>query len=336
MADIRRRQLMLATAAALATPHAARAQAPTLPVVAYVFGGRSDAELAGPDPKHPHARAFVHRLRELGREDGRTMKLERYGPGNDAEQAQRILADLATRNVAVIFAASAVRGTLVAIMAMKQTRSVPIVFAGGSDPVAAGLVASLARPGGNVTGITTDAGPQIIGKRLQLLKELLPGVTKIAYLGTPSPTYREIIREAAAQLRLDLIAFEVDGAKKLDEAFARTASEGAQAMVVATLGFLYAQSPRIVAFAAERRLPVLYAFPEAVDAGGLAAYGIDILDLNRRAADYVDKILRGAKPADLPVELPRKFELVVNLKAAKALGLKVPQSVLLQADRVIE
>jgi len=334
MPDIRRRRWLLAAGALLAASPGTRAQAPRRPVVAYVFGGRSDAELAGADPKHPHARAFVHRLRELGWEDGRTVKLERYGPGNDAERAKQILSVLAARNVAAIFGASVVRGTMVARMAMQATRTVPIVFAGGSDPVALGLVASLARPGGNVTGIATDAGQAIVGKRLELLKEILPGATKVAYLGTPG--YTEIARDAATRLKLTLIAAEVDSAEKLDAALARVARERAEGMIVATLGFLFAQAPRLVAFASEHRLPTLYAFPEAVDAGGLAAYGIDFLDLNRRAADYVDRILRGAKPADLPVELPRKFELVINLKTAGALGLRVPQSVLLRADRVIE
>ena len=335
MGQTHRRKFLLGAGALLAAPLTS-AQAPKLPVVAYVFGGRTDAELAGPDPKHSHARAFVHRLRELGWEDGRTVKLERYGPGNQVERAQQIFADLAARNVAVIHAASAVRGTLVALMAMQATRTVPIVFSGGSDPVASGLVASLARPGGNVTGVTTDAGPGIMGKRLELLKEIVPRVSKVAYFGSPSHMYDEVIREAAAQLKLLLTVSEVDRSEQLDEAFARVTRERPDALIVGTLGFLGTQAPRLVAFAAERRLPAIYAFPEAVDAGGLASYGIDFLDLNRRAAEYVNRILRGAKPADLPVELPRKFELALNLKTARSLGIRIPQSVRLRADRVIE
>ena len=336
MIRVRRRQLLLAAGALIAAPLGTRAQTPKLPVVAYVFGGRTTAELAGPDPKHPHARAFVHRLRELGWEDGRSVTLERYGPENRPERAQEILADLAARNVAVIYAASVVGGTMVAKMAMQATRSVPIVFAGGADPVAMGLVASLAKPGGNVTGITIATGPEIAGKRLELLKDIAPGAKNVAYFGSAAGGYSEAARLAASQLRLQLIAAEVNRPAELDEAFARATRERADGLVVGTLGFLGTQAPRLVAFAAERRLPAVYAFPEAVDAGGLASYGIDFLDLNRRAAEYVDRILRGAKPADLPVELPRKFELALNLKTARSLGIRIPQSVLLRADRVVE
>lgn len=332
MFDIRRRQLVLATGVLLAAPSGTRAQAPRLPVVAYVFGGRTDADLAGPDPKHPHARAFVHRLRDLGWVDGRTVTLERYGPENQAERAQQILADLAGRNVAAIYAASTVRGTMVAKIAMQSTRTVPIVFAGSSE----GLVASLARPGGNVTGVAIDAGLELVGKRLQYLKEIAPGVMKVAYFGTPGYGYTEIARQVAAQLKVQLLVAEVDRAEQLDEAFARVTREGADGLVVGTLGFLYTQAPRLVALAAERRLPAVYAFPDAVDTGGLASYGIDFLALNRRAADYVDRILRGAKPAELPVELPSKFELALNLKTARSLGIQIPQTVRLRADRVVE
>jgi putative ABC transport system substrate-binding protein len=305
-------------------------------VVAYLFGGRADAELTGPDPKHPHARAFVHRLRDLGWEDGRTMTLERYGPENHVQRAQEILADLAGRNVAAIYAASVVSGKMVAAMAMQATRSVPIVFAGGADPVGMGLVASLARPGGNVTGVAIAAGPEIVGKRLELLKQIAPAAKKVAYFGSAGGAYSEAVRHSAAQLKLQLLLADVNRPEQLDEAFARLTRERPDGLVVGTLGFLGTQAPRLVAFAAERRLPVVYSFPEAVDAGGLASFGIDFLDLNRRAADYVDRILRGAKPAELPVELPRKFELVINLKTARSLGIRIPQSVLLVADRVVE
>ena len=335
MIHVRRRQLLLAAGALVAAPLGARAQTQKLPVVAYVFGGRTSAELAGPDPKHPHARAFVHRLRELGWEDGRTITLERHGPGNSPERAQEILADLAARNVAVIYAASAVARTMVATMAMQATRSIPIVFAGGNDPLAMGLVASLARPGGNVTGVTIATGPEIVGKRLELLKEIVPGAKKVAFL-TLGGGYTEAVRKAAAQLSLQLVVAEVDTSEQLDAALPRLARERADGLVVGGLGFLGTQAPRFVAFAAEQRLPAVYAFPEAVDAGGLAYFGIDFLDLNRRAADYVNRILRGAKPSELPVELPSKFEVVLNLKTARSIGIGIPQSVRLRADRVIE
>ena len=333
-----RRRLLLAASALLAAPVLRAQPSGKLPVVAYVFGERTDAEMTGADPKHPHARAFVHRLRELGWEDGRTMTLERYGPGNSATRTQEILAGLAARKVAVIYATSAAGGKVVGKMAADATRTVPVVFAGGTDPVAMGLVASLAKPGGNVTGLATAVSAESAAKLPELLQGIVPGAAKAAYLVTSiSRKSTEEMRQAvAARLKLQLTVLEVDNAKQLDEAFGRVTREKVDGLVVGSLGFLFSQAPRLVAFAAERRLPAVYAFPETVGAGGLAAYGIDFLELNRRGADYVDRILRGAKPADLPVELPRKFEMVLNLKTARALGLKLPQDVLLRADRVIE
>jgi len=326
-----------AAGALLAAPGAAHAQAPRLPVVAYVFGGRNADELQGPDPKNPHARAFVHRLRELGWEDGRTVTLERYGPASRA-RTQEILADLVRRNVKVIYAASAVEGRTIAQLAAEATRSIPIVFAGGTDPVGMGLVASLARPGGNVTGLATAVGEEAAAKLPELLRAIVPGISRIAYLTTSfGRESTEAMRQAvAAQLKLQLTILEANNARQLDEAFDRVVRERAEGIVVGALSFLFTHSPRLVAFAAERRLPAIYAFPEAVDAGGLAAYGIDFLDLNSRAADFVNRIMRGAKPADLPVELPSRFELALNLKTARALGIRIPQPVLLRADRVIE
>lgn len=333
---IRRRRLLLAAGALLAAPAAARAQTPKLPVVAYVFGGRSSAELQGSDPKHPHARAFVHRLRELGWEDGRNVTLERHGPGNSPERAQEILADLAARNVTVIYAASAVGGMLVAKMAMQATRSIPIVFAGSNDPVAVGLVTNLARPGGNVTGIAIAGGEEIIGKRLELLKQIVPNAKKTVILSATSGNTELVVQQAAAHLKIESIVFAADNSKRLDEALVHMTRGQPEGLVVAGPGFLGTQATRLLAFAAERRLPTVYGWPEAVDAGGLASFGIDFLDLNRRAADYVSRILRGAKPGDLPVELPTKFEVVINLKTARALGLRIPQPVLVRADRVID
>ncbi len=335
MSQTPRRKFLLGASALLATPLFG-AQTSKVPVVAYVFGGRTDAEMAGSDPKHSHARAFVHRLRDLGWDDGRNITLERHGPGNSPERAQKILTDLAGRNVAVIYAASAVRGTMIAEMAMQATRSIPIVFAGGNDPVALGLVTSLSRPGGNVTGITVAAGPEIVGKRLELLKEIVPSAKTVAFVTLPGGGYAEPARKAAAQLALQLVSAEVNTTEQLAKALAGLAREQMDGLVVGSLGFLGTQAPRLVAFAAERRLPAVYAFPESVEAGGLAYFGIDILDINRRAADYVDRILRGAKPSEVPVELPKKFEVVINLKTARALGIRIPQSLLLRADRVIE
>ena len=220
-------------------------------------------------------------------------------------------------------------------MAMQATRSIPIVFAGSNDPVAMGLVRSLARPEGNVTGIAIAAGPEIAGKRLELLKAMIPAAKRVASFITGGDS-AEATGQAAAQLKLESTVLRAENSEQLDEAFARVTRERPDGLVVAGPGFLGTQTPRLVAFAAERRLPAVYAFPEAVDAGGLASFGIDFLDLNRRAADYVNRILRGAKPSELPVELPRKFEVALNLKTARSLGIRIPQSVLLRADRVVE
>lgn len=263
------------------------------------------------------------------------MTLERHGPGNSPERTNEILADLAARNVSAIYAASAVARTMVAKMAMQATRSIPIVFAGGNDPVAMGLVASLARPGGNVTGLAIGTGPEILGKRLELLKDIVPSAKTFSVV-TFGGGETEALQKAAAGLKLQLVLSEVNNVEQLEEAYVRMKRERVDGLVVASLGFLGTQIPRLVAYAAERRLPAVYPFPEAIDAGGLAFFGIDFLDLNRRAAEYVDRILRGARPADLPVELPRKFEVVVNLKTARALGLRIPDTVLLRADRVVE
>jgi putative ABC transport system substrate-binding protein len=187
-----------------------------------------------------------------------------------------------------------------------------------------------------VTGITVAAGPEIVGKRLELLKEIVPAVKTVAFVTLPGAGYTEPARKAAEQLSLRLVLAEVNTSEQLAEALTRLAREKTDGLVVGTMGFLGTQAPLLAAFAAERHLPAVYAVPEAVDAGGLAYFGIDILDINRRAADYVDRILRGAKPWELPVELPKKFEVVINLKTARALGVKIPQSILLRADRVIE
>jgi len=204
-----------------------------------------------------------------------------------------------------------------------------------SDPVALGLVASLARPGGNATGVTTSVGPEIGSKRLELLKEIAPRIKRVAYLG-PWTTATEIVRKDAARLGLTLIVAEIERVEQWDEALAAVSREHADALLVSGFAAAREHAPRVVAFAAQHRLPAAYAFPESVEAGGLVSYSIDFLDLNRRAAVYVDRILRGAKPADLPVEQPTRFELNLNLKTARALSITIPQSVLLRADRLIE
>ena len=330
-----RRQLVFSGALAALAPATVFAQsAAKRPVVAYVFGPVPTSAMTG-IPPHAHVRAFVQRLRELGWEDGRNVVLEYHGAENRRERAQAILADLAARNVDLIYATATAGGATVATDAVLATRTIPIVFASGADVVAAGLVSSLARPGGNATGVTIATGPELLGKRLELLKEIAPRIKRVAYINPKSVT-TDTLRQFAARLGLTPILAEVERAEDYDAAFAMVKRERADALLIGSFSINMVHSPRIVEFAAQQRLPAAFAFPESVEAGGLVSYGIDFLDLNRRAAVYVDKILRGAKPADMPVELPSKFELVVNLKTARALGITIPQPVLLRADRVIE
>src|SRR4029453_17316253 len=221
----------------------------------------------------------------------------------------------------------------------KRPQRTPIVFASVVDPVASGLVASLARPGGNITGLTI-LGPELSGKRLELLKEVLPNVARVAALWNSANPAQELVwkemQAAAQELRLQLQSLEVRSANDFDIAFKAALRERAQALIPSGEPLINTQLKRIVEFPAKNRLPAIYAGPEVVDAGGLMSYAPNYTDQYRRAAVYVDKILKGAKPADLPVEQPTKFEFVINLKTAKQIGLTIPQSVLYRADRVIK
>jgi putative ABC transport system substrate-binding protein len=225
------------------------------------------------------------------------------------------------------------------LAAKKASRTVPIVFLSASDPVGNGLVDSLAQPGGNVTGSTTLA-PELAGKRLELLKETVPKVSRVAVLWNPAnPAHTTEERketEAAAQaLGVQLQSVEVRSASDFDDAFSAMTNERAQALLTMPDLVNNSQAKRIIEFAIKNRLPAMYANPELVDRGGLMSYAPSYTDMYRRTATYVDKILKGAKPADLPVEQPRSFELVINLKAAKQIGLTVPPNVLARADKVI-
>jgi putative ABC transport system substrate-binding protein len=246
------------------------------------------------------------------------------------------VADLVRRKVDSIVTA----GTPGALAAKQATRTISIVMAVSGDPVGAGLVASLARPGGNVTGSTTIV-QELEGKRLELLKEAVPKLSRLAVLGNPANPITEVIwkqtQAAAVVLRVGLQPLvEVRSADQFEEAFSAIARARPRAFAVIADRFLLAHRARIVEFAARRRLPAMYSFREFVDAGGLMSYSPSYTDLFRRAAGFVDRILNGAKPGDLPVEEPQKFELVVNLKTAKALGLSMPPSTLVRADRVIQ
>lgn len=226
-------------------------------------------------------------------------------------------------------------------MALKRaTATIPIVLFGVSDPVGAGLVQSLARPGGNVTGVAWEATPEEAGKRLQLLKEAVPTVSRVALLwrrqGAADVGYETAWQAAAGALGVQLQIRQVRGLDDLEAAFAASRRERASAVIVWLWGGIPADRRRVVELAARYRLPAMYGVRDYVDAGGFMSYGPNIADMQRRAVVFVDRILKGARPADLPVEQPTQYELVINLKAAKELGLTIPRSLLLRADHVIE
>lgn len=285
----------------------------------------------------PFYRVFEERLRELGWIDGRNVVFEyRHAEGN-VQRFPDLAAEIVRLKVDVIVSAT----TMGIAAARGATGTIPIVMVAGVDPIGFGFVASLARPGGNVTGLTFDVGPEQLGKRLELLKEVVPGVTRVAVLRNPAlPTaalYWDALREAAGRLGVTLQSVEVRGPEETEAAFATMVRGRAGALFVITdPAWMIAHAGRLTALAARHRLPASYQTRELVEVGGLMSYGVNLHDLFRRAAGYVDRILRGAKPTDLPVEQPRKFELVLNPRAAKALGLTIPPSVLVQADELIQ
>jgi putative ABC transport system substrate-binding protein len=285
-------------------------------------------------PNAANLEAFRQGLRELGYVERRDYEIEYRSADGRTDRFPDLVAELVRLKVDLIVT----RGTTGALAAKNATRTIPIVMATSGDPVAVGLVASLARPGGNVTGLSS-INAELVGKRLGLLKEAIPGIARIAVvLNLSNPTLvtqRKQIEVAARSLGFQAQLLDVRKPEDLRRAFDTAVKQRADAVHVG-LDFL-AQSNlgRIVDLAAKHRLPTIYSTRDFVDAGGLMAYGVSRLEMYRHAATYVDKIFKGAKPGDLPVEQPTKFELVINLKTAKALGLTIPQSLLLRADEVI-
>ena len=288
---------------------------------------------------NPHLHeAFRQGLRELGYVDGRNLVIEYRDAAGKHDRLPDLAAELVALKVDVIVAIN----TPAVLAAKLSTKTVPIVFAAVGDPVGSGLVTSLARPGGNVTGVSGFA-PKLVGKRLELLKQAVPGVTRIAVLWQPDAlgdrTEKEMLKEAevaARALGMRVQFVEARDPADFDRVFREIARERAAALTVLPSTLFLGERNRLVNLAARNRLPAVYPPREYVDAGGLMSYGSTIAHSFRRAATYVDKILKGAKPGDLPVEQPTKFELVINLKTAKALGLKIPASVLARADHVVE
>jgi len=280
-------------------------------------------------------RAFLDGLRDLGHEEGRTIAIE-WKWGNDrADALPELAAELVRSNVDAI-----VTGGTAAAQALKAaTRTIPIVIAIIADPIAAGLVDNLARPGGNATGFSIVA-PELGTKRLQLLKELVPGVLSIAVLlNARNPQSQIELKEmevAASAMGLKLHPIDMPAADRLDEAFAAMIKSAADSLIVLTDPILFSLRKPTVDLANRNRLPAVYPFVGYVEEGGLLSYGPSDADLFRRAAGYTDRILKGARPVDLPVEQPTKFELYINLKTAKALGVTIPELFLARADKVIE
>src|SRR5215510_10224513 len=279
--------------------------------------------------------AFRQGLNELGYIEGKNIVIEyRYAEGK-LDRLPALAKELVGLKSDVIVAAP----TPSVLAAKKASATIPIVFVGVGDAVGSGLVASLARPGENITGLTI-LNPELSGKRLELLKEALPSVIRVAALWNPANPAQELVwkemQAAAQELRLQLQSLEVRSANDFDIAFEAALRKRAQALIPTVDPLINTQLKRIVEFAAKNRLPAMYGGPEVVDAGGLMSYAPNYTDHYRRTATYVDKILKGAKPADLPVEQPKKFEFVINLKAAKQIGLTIPPNVLLRADKVIK
>ena len=325
----RREFITLLGGAAAAWPLAARAQqSRKVPRIGVLLPGTAASFAL-------RTKAFLEGLRDLGYVEGQTIAIEWKWGQDRAEGLPELAAELVGRNVDVI-----VTGGTPAAKALKSaTGTIPIVMAIIGDPVAAGLVESLARPGGNATGFSIVA-PDLSGKRLELLKEIVSEVSPVAVmLNTRNPQSQFELKEmqaAARAMGLQLHPIQISPEDKLEEAFAAMSRASARALIILTDPIFFSQRRKIVDLATRSRLPAMYFFQEFAEEGGLMSYGPSDTDLYRRSATYVDRILNGAKPSELPVEQPTKFDLVINLKAAKALGLDISPMLLARADKVIE
>jgi putative ABC transport system substrate-binding protein len=320
---MRRRQFITLLGGAAAWPLAARAQQPAkLPRIGII-------------DESPIWNAFRHGLRDLGYLEGQNIAFEYRYAGGLPDRLASVATELVNRPVDLI----ATFGTPPTLAAKQATTTIPIVMMGVGDPVGAGLIASFNRPGGNITG-NTILGPEVAGKRLQLLKEVIPSLSRVAFLWNPDnashPAQLAELRVAVETLGITLLPLAVRSSDEFDSAFAAMIRERSDGFLMTADPFHQRSIGRIIDFLANNRIPGMFLTREIVVAGGFLSYGASVPDLFRRGALYVHKILQGAKPADLPVEQPVKFELAVNLKTAKALGLTIPESFLLRADEVIE
>jgi putative ABC transport system substrate-binding protein len=289
------------------------------------------SEMVGPQPRSPFGNALLRGLRELGYVYGEHFVTEPRGADGKPERFSNLVAELVRLQVDVIVAPGPI------LPALKQaTSTIPVVMTGTGDPVAQGFVQSLGRPGGNFTGLSLQS-TDITGKRLELLKELVPGAAPVAILwDRASLTSWQTAAAAARERGWKLLSLEIRDAGEIERAFQAATDARAGSLLGLTSGLLFPHARRIAELAARSRLPAMYQFRFYVEAGGLISYSADLVEIYRRAAVFVDKILKGSKPGDLPVEQPTKFELVINLKAAKALGLAIPQVILSRADEVIQ
>jgi putative ABC transport system substrate-binding protein len=329
--QVRRRELIALVGGAIACPVGVRAQqqAGKMPRIGYLG-------VTSPSDRPSLLDAFRQRLRELGWVESQNIVIDyRYAEGR-VDRLSDLAAELVRLKVGVIVSL----GTQGVTAAKNATETIPIVMIAVRDPVGTGLIASLARPGGNVTGVSGYAGLESVAKQLEMLKEIVPKIRRVAILSNPTNAYHQLaikeVNVAARTLGVQLQLLEARGPNEFDGAFAAMDKERVGALLVLSDVIFSSHGTRLADLAARSRLPAAYGVREIVEAGGLMSYGPSFLDLYQRAATYVDKILKGAKPADLPVEQPTKFELVINLKAAKALGLEVPPLLIAQADEVIE
>jgi putative ABC transport system substrate-binding protein len=324
----RREFIGLVGGATIAWPLAARAQQAAIPVIGLLnfvsFQSYAD-----------RVAAFRQGLRDTGFVEGQNVIIEYRSADGRVGPVPALAADLVRRNVAVIVA---IGGDIGPLAAKATTSTIPIVFATGGDPITDGLVTSLSRPEANITGVSFYSD-QLAGKRLELLRELLPGANPIAFLTSFNPTVNSAVSELAAASRaigLQIVDFDVKSEREIDAAFVTIMQQRIAALVVQNDAFLNSRRDQIIKLAARHAVPTIYAYREHILAGGLVSYGTNVNEMYRQAGIYAGRILKGAKPADLPVVQPTKFELIVNLKTAKALGLAIPESFLLRADQVIE
>jgi len=325
---MRRREFIRLLGSAIAWPCCASGQQQMVPVIGYLYAG-------SPEGSPYHVPAFLKGLSEVGYIEGRNVVIEYRWARNDGRLLPELAADLVQRGVTVI----AVPGSMGAALAAKSaTSTIPIVFSNAADPVQAGLVASLNRPGGNITGIS-DQGIGLSAKRLALLRELLPKAQRLTVLVNPinpSATLVAEVQAAASALSMQIDLFAAKTPSEIDNAFADIEQRKSDALWVSTGSLFYNRRVQIVTLAARHAIPTIYPFRDFVDVGGLMSYGSSLADRNRQAGIYVGRILKGEKPADLPIMQASVFELVINRQTASILGISIPTSLLVQADQVVE